>query len=183
MAVIEETIECTCPNCLDAHLVVVKALYNNAPEVATIQLSNGGKVIVDAVDYDFLSHYYWYKADVGYARNSYKMFMHTMIMGLADKRYVVDHINGDKLDNRRRNLRVVTASVNSINNRRKPHGASGYKGVYQDARTKRWVAQFRHKHLGTFSDEEVAATAYQTARHSYLQNRELYAEAKRLYDV
>jgi len=77
------------------------------------------------------------------------------------KGYQVDHINGNKLDNRRKNLRIC---LNGSNNRNKKKYSGEYKGVHRDKRTGRWVAQitknYRAKHLGTFSSAEEAAIAY-----------------------
>lgn len=78
-----------------------------------------------------------------------------------------DHINGDKLDNRRRNLREVTHRQNHQN---RPPGrgcASRYKGVSPSAAPGRWRARIsphgKEIHLGSFGSEEEAALAYDRA--------------------
>lgn len=74
----------------------------------------------------------------------------------------VDHINGDRLDNRRLNLRVCTRSSNAKNTSTKV----GYKGVHKNHRGK-WIAQitknYNCHHLGTFRTAEEAAIAYNDA--------------------
>ena len=70
----------------------------------------------------------------------------------------VDHINGDRLDNRFCNLRLVTNSQNQ-GNRRKILARSGYKGVYP-LPTGKWTAQYNKIHLGVFDTTELAAKAY-----------------------
>jgi hypothetical protein len=92
--------------------------------------------------------------------------MHRLIMQ-ARPDQVVDHINGNGLDNRRANLRLCTQAENT-RNRRKGAGTSRYKGVsLAKGRTKPWRAQIRHgekvRCLGYFGDEAEAARAYDAA--------------------
>lgn len=78
---------------------------------------------------------------------------------------LADHINGDKLDNRRTNLRLATRSQNEANKVKGRRGASKYKGVTR-ARG-RWKATImvngKNKHLGVFDNEVDAALAYNEA--------------------
>jgi HNH endonuclease len=84
---------------------------------------------------------------------------------------IVDHINGNGLDNRRENLREATKHQNNRNaKKRAPKTSSKYKGVsYLKAQyhTKRWSAHIRingkFTHLGVFSLEVEAAKAYNEA--------------------
>ena len=77
----------------------------------------------------------------------------------------VDHINGDRLDNRWSNLRAATLSQNGAN-RRKVRGASAFLGVHKHG-SGRWAASVqkdgKREHLGLFSSEVEASRAYQTA--------------------
>ncbi|CUW31722.1 AP2 domain-containing protein [Streptomyces reticuli] len=80
---------------------------------------------------------------------------------------LVDHRNGNGLDNRRSNLREATHAQNSANSRLSRRSTSGYKGVTWYKRTSRWRAhitagQVQH-HLGYFDSAEEAARAYDTA--------------------
>jgi len=93
------------------------------------------------------------------------IFMHRLIMG-ATERQVVDHINGDGLDNRRSNLRFCTTAENSRNSKKYTRSAtSKLKGVCRVDRG--WRAQIMHMYkkynLGTFATEEAAAHAYDAA--------------------
>ena len=88
-----------------------------------IQLTQGHVAIVDNEDFEFLSQFKWhahrnrytYYAET-YKRGSKKRIkMHRAICGFPELRFVVDHINGNGLDNRRANLRVVPRCINSLN--------------------------------------------------------------------
>ncbi|HEX4715633.1 MAG TPA: HNH endonuclease [Ktedonobacteraceae bacterium] len=88
--------------------------------------------------------------------------MHRQIMWRELERrgakFVVDHINGDKLDNRRANLRVGKQGRNIMNNYRpRSDNTSGIVGVYFDAAVKRWKAVCGRDYLGSFDSKEEAA--------------------------
>lgn len=99
--------------------------------------------------------------------------LHRVILSRIINRQMVpseqcDHVNGDRLDNRRHNLRVATHGENAVN--RKAHGASVYLGVHRDRQ--RWAAQIRplgsgtngrRLYLGAYATEEEAARAYDRA--------------------
>ena len=89
-----------------------------------------------------------------------------------NSKLIIDHINGDGLDNRSANLRVATYSQNSQNRRKSRKGCgSKYKGVWLDKRTRRWRAQIcfegTKKHLGYYDDEAGAGRAYDRAAVRY----------------
>jgi len=79
---------------------------------------------------------------------------------------IVDHINGNGLDNRRSNIRLSTYSHNSAN-MKKYEGTSKYKGVSWMKNKKSWLAQInskgKHWYLGRFKNEEDAAIVYNVA--------------------
>ncbi len=82
----------------------------------------------------------------------------------------IDHINGDKLDNRIENLRDVCASMNTQNLRRakRNNQSSGLLGVYRASSSDKWRSQIRIngqiKHLGTFGSAREAHDAYVAAK-------------------
>ncbi len=86
------------------------------------------------------------------------------------KSEVVDHINGDGLDNRRSNLRVCSQRMNMMNVR--PRGAIEYRGVYYDRESGRYMARIvtpegARKFLGRHDTQEQAARAYDQAAREY----------------
>ena len=84
---------------------------------------------------------------------------------------VVDHINGNGLDNRRSNLRVCTRSENGMNRGKNKNNKSGYKGVAWHEKAKLWRATLGLKgkiiHLGDFADKSEAYRAYVEACKKY----------------
>lgn len=84
----------------------------------------------------------------------------------------VDHIDGNGLNNRKSNLRIVTSTQNRWNQRRKKLNAtSQYKGVYWDKFNRCFKAQIRCNkqtfHLGSHLTEREAALAYNKAAQAY----------------
>lgn len=76
----------------------------------------------------------------------------------------VDHIDGNTLDNRKSNLRLVTTSQNQMNRGISYANKSGFKGVSWNKASKKWMAQIKannvHYYLGLFDTKEEAAAAY-----------------------
>lgn len=83
----------------------------------------------------------------------------------------IDHINGDKSDNRIANLRVVSAALNSQNRPAQSNNKTGFKGVSFNTRRTRFHACIRVAgktiHLGNFVKAEDAAAAYALAAARY----------------
>jgi hypothetical protein len=76
----------------------------------------------------------------------------------------IDHIDGDRLNNARYNLRLATPRENQQNKARQQNGTSKYKGVWYDAKKAVWKASIRIEkaryYIGQFRTEEEAAIAY-----------------------
>ena len=89
--------------------------------------------------------------------------LHRFILKEFGKNHV-DHINGDTLDNRECNLRIVTPAQNAMNKRKRKKTSSKYKGVKWNKRTGVYEAKICHQYkdyyLGSFKTEKEAALAY-----------------------
>lgn len=133
-----------------------------------IVLVSGEKCLVDEEDFERLSQYRWRITD-GYARsyiNRKHVMMHRLLIDVP-KGKEVDHINGNRLDNRKSNLRLVSRSQNSANKPAPGHNTSGYKGVSYRKDTGKYVAYIncmgKRERLGNFNNPEDAAKAYNEA--------------------
>lgn len=95
--------------------------------------SSGHKFVVDEEDFEKLNCFKWHilqgKDGHLYANNGKVGLMHRFITS-TKKGMVVDHINGNGLDNRKENLRVCTVTQNQGNSKIRKDNKSGYKGVY-----------------------------------------------------
>ena len=76
-----------------------------------LRASDGTKFVIDEEDFEFVSQYKWQTLNSKYGKyirrrdGKRTVFLHNDLMK-PPKRYVTDHINGDRLDNRKSNLRV-----------------------------------------------------------------------------
>lgn len=144
--------------------------------MAEIKLKCGSIVLLDDNDLPLVSMNTWAicggyvtkKIDIN-GKRRLTIAMHRVIMGDKDGQ-VVDHINGDILDNRRENLRFATNSQNRMNTRKSVNCSSQFKGVYWSSKANKWCAKIsvperekRHKHLGSFTCEHEAGHAYNKA--------------------
>ena len=145
----------------------------------TIPLGLGFEAIVDNGDYEWLSKYAWHTigtVDCLYVVRECYIYMSREIMN-APVRLEVDHIDGNRLNNQRSNLRVCAHAQNSQNRKKtKEKTKSKYKGVSLFLRTRKWRAYIAFRdvfgqqirlHLGSFSLEEDAAKAYDKAARYY----------------
>jgi hypothetical protein len=143
-----------------------------------IRALRGQSILVDDQHFDFLNEWTWLVrrgrfTDYAFLLNHppklfpewpFRVAMHRLILGLAGtNRPIIDHKDGNGLNNQEGNLRIATYSQNNWN-RRKQAGTSQYKGVCWYPRYNKWLAQLRanskRHHLGYFDTEEEAYEAY-----------------------
>jgi hypothetical protein len=131
-----------------------------------IQLTQGKTTIVDDEDYAFLSQFKWCIDSSGYAyrRNgSTTITMHRFLMN-PPAGMETDHINRNKLDNRKSNLRLCTHAQNLANRTKYKTNKTGFKGVSYYKRHNCFRAQISsngvNTHIGYFKSKEEAYAAY-----------------------
>jgi hypothetical protein len=138
-----------------------------------IPLTQNMVAIVDDEDFARLCKLKWCFSTGGYAcRNANRthkyekrklLFMHRFVLSLKEGEFC-DHINGDRLDNRKNNLRKATLSQNGMNKRRQSNNTSGFKGVYWHKGAKKWCCRIKIHgktlYLGMYINIEDAAQVY-----------------------
>lgn len=130
---------------------------------------------VDDSDYEELVKFRWFITKVT-SRSYYvvrnlvgqtpsRIRLHQHILGVRNR--VIDHVDGDALNNQRNNLRLCTVQQNSFNCKKHRRGRSQFKGVGWHKQNQKWRASIKkgelHAHLGYFDCEGCAAIAYDTA--------------------
>ncbi len=143
-----------------------------------VPLSKGKVALIDRDDAEFVLRHKWYARKASDKANWYActnirdehgkvrtLGMHNLIIIHRDH-LVVDHVNGDSLDNRLDNLRLATRTQNMMNRRKIKLGSSRFKGVcrWPNGKFKAAIGLAGNRnYLGTFDTEEEAATAYNVA--------------------
>lgn len=135
-----------------------------------LNLTNGGVALVDAADFNTASKFLWWRTPQGYPRNrKLGISLHQFIFGKPPGGLEVDHIDGNKLDCRRKNLRFCTRSQNQANSRKRAGTPSRFKGVTPSGTSWRAQIQFQNRKvmIGSWVSERVAAQAYDVVAVSY----------------
>lgn len=129
----------------------------------SVPLSNGGSFIIDERDAAFVLSHKWYGVEsrgTRYVKTGKNERLHRLLLCVVHKNLIVDHINGNGLDNRRSNLRVVSVAEN-VANRQKSRSGNKCPGVYK--RDKKWLARvtinYVQHRIGLFDNEFDAITA------------------------
>ena len=159
-----------------------------------IPLTQGKVALVDDEDYPELSKYNWYADKIGnsfYAvrmapkhplENRSTILMHRVIAGTPSG-LDTDHINGDGLDNRKENLRIVTHRKN-LQNLHHGKNTSRHPGICWNKSNKKWQAAItidgKKYCLGYFDDEEIAASVYNESCKSPTETIKQFEHARKV---
>jgi len=142
-----------------------------------IKLTQGKYALVDDNDYDRLIKRKWFahktKGGLWYVESwkrkgdrdkTLVLYMHRTVMRYFGRKFVIDHINNNGLDNRKLNLRKVTVRQNLLNRFGWKNSTSRYRGVGWYPTRKLWMSRIsingKLKTLGYFKKEKEAAMAY-----------------------
>jgi hypothetical protein len=152
-------------------------------EIANVSLNRGYTAIIDAADVEMVSRYTWCAAESKRADGSVRtvyvvtsiakedgkragLRLHRLLTNAPEDKEV-DHINGDALDNKRSNLRVVTGGLNNYNMRLSTRNKSGYKGVFFCRPMWKWATSISVEKkpwvIGYFDNPIDAAKLYDEA--------------------
>jgi hypothetical protein len=145
-------------------------------DVAKIPLHGRGKfhgyTTIDVADVELCRPISWTLSTQGYAvgrpkgsSNAIKLNRY-LFFGVENNKTIIDHVNRDKLDNRRENLRMCSQRENGKNTSLKKNNTSGAKGVSKASkgkfRARIWLDR-KEIHIGTFCNVFDAAKAYDRA--------------------
>lgn len=134
---------------------------------------------VSKESFGLINDYTWCKEGTGYAMSRSKgkaVKMHRIIMD-AKKGEFIDHINGNKLDNRLNNLRICTKHQNEFNQKVRIDNKFGYRGIskMKNGRLRATINYYGHQyHIGVFDNIDKAINEYNS--YAFL----LYGEYARL---
>ena len=149
-------------------------------DIVVGETAKGDKFRFDLVDYNKVKMHNWFMnrgyAGTNISKGSHangdhsvtRLQLHQLILGYK-KGYITDHINRDRSDNRRINLRHVTYTQNAINKKKLSNNTSGFTGVYWEAgrwRARIWINN-KNICLGTYELKEDAIKARTKAEEEY----------------
>ena len=138
----------------------------------------GDEFYFDLDDYTLIKEYCWCIDHEGYVSTNLwdddkkkSIRMHRLIINVSGKKDEIDHINNNKKDNRKCNLRIVTRSQNGMNRGVQSNNKTGDAGVTFYEPYDKWNSQIalngKHINLGYFSDFEDAVKARKEAEERY----------------
>lgn len=127
------------------------------------------RALIDLDDVEKVKNIKWCLKSNGYVHNG-KVYLHRIIMDVDDNVFI-DHINRNKLDNRKSNLRICTRQQNNFNRGKRTDNTSGFSGVDFYKRENKWRARIQVDYeeivLGLFSTKEEAIKVRKEAEIKY----------------
>lgn len=151
--------------------------------MAELSIGKGKVTLVDDEDFYWLNQWRWQHTEIkgklyvfrsrknNHLGLSNRAYLHRIVMRTEDKDIIVDHIDGNPLNNKKSNLRLCTKEQNNKNTSSHKDSSSIYLGVSYDSKRKKWNAQLKHagqwRLAKRFDTEEEAAKAYDIVAKEY----------------
>jgi hypothetical protein len=141
--------------------------YNNYIPLFVGYTTNTNKpFFIDYEDIEKIKEYCWHESKNGYIetrnfKTGKRIFLHKLILNTNK---TIDHINRNKADNRKLNLRIVTPQQNCMNKSIQKNNKSGTPGVYFDSTRNKWVASLTYKGKRMFKRFETKEEAIETRK-------------------
>lgn len=156
-----------CENCPPMYNFVIHG------DTAEGTLPSGLSFLIDAEDIPKVEKLFWgYSRREGYIRNRNCIKLHRYLLGITDKETIVDHINRDRMDNRKRNLRIVNSFQNTCNHSKLSSNQTGYIGVYFSKHSQRYEVKIGYNRkrilLGSSKDDMIVLAQMYNVAAKYL---------------
>jgi predicted hydrolase (HD superfamily) len=143
--------------------------------VKYIKLTQGKRAIIDNDDYEYINQFKWRMSSQGYAQshtrnketNKYKTTLMHRVINNTPAELLTDHINHNKLDNRKVNLKTATPLQNQHNRLKHKNNKSGYNGIFWYEKYKYWQVQCGRHHIGQYKNLKDAIKARKIAESQY----------------
>lgn len=147
-----------------------KGEIKTPPGISAIPLTQGMFAIISDCDRELISRYKWYyhRGPKESAKRNITLpngkqggiYMHREILGIKiGDNVIVDHRDGNSLNNTRENLRITDSKHNNYNTKMRVH-SSIFKGVYFNKKTNRWESRICGRYIGSYRNEADAAKSY-----------------------
>ena len=169
--------ECSCGNQITVPLCRLRSAnlkscgrckpntYETREGLIFVTVADGRSFVIDEQDFPVIAKRSWHITAQGYVATDIDrklVKLHNMLLNPAGTE-LVDHINRNKLDNRRENLRKCTKQQNCFNQSLRCTNSSGFKGVVFDKRRNVYYSRIMHNgithHLGTFKTDDIVSAA------------------------
>lgn len=168
------TKSCGCLKVEESKKRIIECEYKvDSQNIVHVILRSGEEMLCDLDDWKRLKGHGWRMGSNGYVicmEDGKHLKFHIEVMG-KKKGLVLDHINRNRLDNRKCNLRFVTQEVNTLNRSIQSNNRCGVKGVYYDPSRNKWAAEIgvsgKRYHLGRHETIEGAKIAREKAEEIY----------------
>lgn len=156
-----------CENCPPMYSFIVDG------NTAKGTLPNGVSFLVDTEDIPKVEKLFWgFNKKDGYIVTKGCLKLHRYLLGITDKKIIVDHINRDRLDNRKCNLRIVNTFQNTCNHSRLSSNQTGYIGVYFSRHSQRYEVKVGYNRkrikLGSSKDDLITLAQMYNIAAKYL---------------